>query len=123
MNPVRYIKRKIEIKTWKKSKVITVRIRDLYSPAYTSYKTLSQLKEHLKKPDAIYSNYELEYNWERLENSIKTYGVINPIRVSTYRNNSLYNYYIEDGNHRYFICKILYGLDYKISIKTCSNDA
>jgi hypothetical protein len=159
MNPVKYIKRKIEavrvssytsrtflknirqflhfllppililffyyivninttIKIWKKSKLITVKIRDLYSPAFTPYKTLAHLKKGLKNPDNYFSKKELEYNWERLKNSIQTYGVINPIIVSIQPNNLLHKYYIEDGNHRYFMCKILYGLDHKILIKT-----
>ena len=164
MNPVKYIKRKIEAvrvspytsrtflknirqflsfllppiltlffyyivnvntksKIWKKSKLITVKIQDLYSPAFTPYKTLAHLKKGLKNPNNYFSTRELEYNWEKLQNSIKKYGVINPIIVSIYPDNPLHKYYIEDGNHRYFMCKILYGLDYEVLIKTYYNEA
>lgn len=101
--------------------------KKLYKGEYYEHKSrlvhnvrLDQLCTHFDH-DPIEASHH-DYHWDKLENSIKKYGLINYPEATICNDYGVRlglrcDYCLLGGNHRVAILRKLYGLDYKITIK------
>ena len=101
----------LPLENYDKKKIKYIKIKDLNSRFVLS-KTKSEILnvkdewEHDTEETIIKA--EPEYDWKALEDSIKTHGIKKPLLVVEKTG------YVEDGNHRLAVLKLLYSPSKKV---------